>query len=152
MQGLYENLHLLVAIHYQERIINNGLFEYNDWREYGKTDIRQLGKYIQDHISIEQVYGVIPSYEKFRVSFFEAYGMMDNSDAVDPYLNVDDMSQDEREEYENEVSNMEERRKTMWESILYTVSDGDLTKWDSILSMNAYYVMNFFTLKQKLIK
>lgn len=67
---------------------------------------------------------------------------------TDKPVNIDEMTEDERVEYEKELE--EDKRKDVykWEYLLYNLSGGDITKIDSILQMNALQVLNMIKMKQ----
>jgi hypothetical protein len=94
---------------------------------------------------VNQIYGACKKYLKFRETFFDSYELF-----KDPFEGVDvnNLTDEERIEYEKEIKEREKQNKNQWLTMLNILSDGDVTKFDSILDSNLFLTFNQLSYKK----
>ncbi len=95
-------------------------------------------------VSINDVYGVINDYTQFKETFMEAYNLLfeaplSDENKFDEYLTEED---------KKEIAKEESMKKFSWESILYNLAGGDITKYDYILGLPLVFIFNQLSFKK----
>lgn len=121
------------------------IYEYDD---YDTLNIDERSNYIKNNFYINDVMGHINSYLKFRENLFNSYSIFNTSNEEED-IDFENLSKEERKIVLEELKKKEERRKNgnIWLDILYRLSDGDITKFDDILSINIFMVLNTLQMK-----
>lgn len=136
-----ENLGEIVSclyLRYEDSPIDKIQFE-----DYGKVDIEKRSNIFLSNVYIDEVWGTIQNYLRFRSNFFDSYDLFDSSDDDD--IDVESLTEEQLEIYNEEKEKQEQDREWMWESILAMMADDDITKYESILGMNLFFVFNQLT-------
>lgn len=97
-------------------------------------------------IPITDVYGVINEYAKFKELFLDTYNLLfeqplGDEGKFDEYLTEEDKIEIEKEE---------SLKKWSWESLLYQLANGDITKYDYILGLPLIFVFNQLSFKKSM--
>ena len=111
-----------------------GLYESKP-EPYENINIAYRAELIES-VLISDVYGSVMKYLKWREKFFNSYKVF-----KDPFEGVD-MEAAENQELIAEEKKRIEQSGDQWMNILNTLSNQDLTKFESILRMNVYLVFN----------
>lgn len=93
---------------------------------------------------ITKVYGVLTDYIKFRDSFISSHKNL-MSEQVGEDLN-DITDPEEKKEAEREKSS----QKWGWEQLIWSMCNGDLTKYDQVINMKLVLVFNFLAMRKEL--
>jgi hypothetical protein len=94
-------------------------------------------------LPITDVYGVLGEYLEFRKQINTTYSGLFSSEEFD----TEGLTQEEIREIEQEES---KSKKWGWESIIYSLCDGDMTKADSVLNLPLIFVLNFLSMRVEL--
>lgn len=134
--GFHENIHKISASIYLS-ISGGGMLE-QEIEPYEKVNIEYRSNLI-DELPINQIYGACLKYLSFRESFFNSYDIFN-----DPYADVDpnELSEDERAEYDEEMKEREKHGKNQWATLLNVLSDKDVTKFNDVLKLNLFLTFN----------
>jgi hypothetical protein len=141
-QSFDKNIHKIAATIYLNQT-KGGIFE-DVIEPYRNVNVDYRAELI-DHLPVNQIYGACKKYLKFRDSFFDSYELF-----KDPYadVNVNELTDEERIEYENEMKQREKQGDNQWLTLLNILSDGDMTKFDSILDSNLFLTFNQLSYKK----
>ena len=95
-------------------------------------------------VGITQVYGIIGSFLEYKSNFENTYANLFKPDLSDePVEELD-------EETKKEIEEEERLDKFSWERLIYSLTDGDITKTDKVLSLPVVYVFNVLSMKKAL--
>jgi hypothetical protein len=127
----YNNLSKICATLYRKYKIDEwGIKRYEPYPEY---DIEERAIYFED-VVISDVYGIIKYYLDFKSLINKTYDLFEPTE-------IDD--EEALDEEDREAENQEKvYRNWAWESILYKLSNGDITKYDDILSKPIIFILN----------
>jgi len=133
----YANLGKIASIlylKYEEKEFDNDIFE-----SYNLVNLDTRSNYICNNIHIIDILSNINSYLKFRENIFKSYQFFETGlEDIDK----DTLTEEELEIYEEEVAKLKNSSKDIWERILETVGNEDLTKYETILDTNLFLVFN----------
>lgn len=136
-ENFKENTSKIVATLYRmfkERPLKN--IEYEN---YSDINIFERSTLIEDAIYIDDVYGNIIKYSKFRENIFNQFSnIFEEPDDINP----DDLNEEELKIYHEEIEAAEKSQKNIWFDLLDVLADGDITKYDDVLETNVYIVLN----------
>ena len=93
---------------------------------------------------ITKMYGVLTEYIKFRDNFITSHQMMLVEQVEDDLEDITDP--EERKEAEKEKAS----QKWGWEQLIWSVCNGDLTKYDQVIGMKLVLVFNFLAMRKEL--
>jgi len=124
---------------------------------YRKTSIDEWGNVITepyifksservhlfDDYPITSVFGLIPEYLQFRQSFLDSHANL-MTESFDDDEEIDDP--EERKEKEQEMKSS----KWGWEQLIWTMSNGDLSKFDAITDTKLVLIFNFLAMRKEL--
>ena len=106
-----------------------------------------------DDVNITDVYGILTDYLKYRENFMQKYENLFNStdeeDDEDDDINDFD-SVDEYKANKEAVEQGKKARKWGWESLLYDLCEGDLTKTDQIGDLPLIFVFNMLSMRKEM--
>lgn len=137
-EDFINNIHIITSILYLG--FEKEKFNNIEWENYSKVDIRERGEYIKNNIYINDILNKIKKYLDFRKNIFDSYNFF-----YDPLEGVseDELStEEEKQIYKEELDKVEKSKKTMWEDILDSVCNGDVTKYDEVLGTNLFIIFN----------
>lgn len=147
MSNPYNNIHILCAIIY--RRTKNDEWGNIELEPY-KYDIFDRSNNFLD-IPITQVYGLLSSYMEFRESFMKTY------DSLFGDSSINDKSLDIEEEQELTGPELAARKKELnkerslskwsWESMIWNLSNQDITKFESIFNTSLILTFNVLSMK-----
>lgn len=138
----WKNFHLILAILYRQ-------IKQNEWgnetiEPYGQINLNKRADEFLD-LPINDVYGVINSFNQFDEKFKQTYYNQFNPDIPEEDLDPEeDLTIEDKKEIEKE----KERANWAWESLIYNLCDGDLTKYDAVLELPLIFVFNQITFKK----
>lgn len=100
--------------------------------------------YIFLELPITSVYGVLTEYIKFREQFMTQHNNLISEDIDDDIDDIDDP--EEKKESEKQKS----LNKWGWEQLIWSMCNGDLTKYDQVINMKLVLVFNFLAMRKEL--
>ena len=133
-----DNLPKICAILYKQNKVDEWGNKIVEPYEY---DLEERSKLFYD-VSIGFVYGIIPKFIAWKENFENNYAPLFKPDfeADEDYEPTpEDKKEDELEE---------EKKKFSWESFVYNLCDGDLTKSDKVLDLKLIYIFNMLSMKK----
>ena len=139
-ENFVDNLPTICAILYRQT-------KKNEWNEtiiepYDYDPKNRVGLFME--VGITQVYGIIGSFLEYKSNFEETYANLFKPDLSDePVEELD-------EETKKEIEEEERLDKFSWERLIYSLTDGDITKTDKVLSLPVVYVFNVLSMKKAL--
>lgn len=92
-------------------------------------------------LSITEVFGVLTEYLNFKLMLEENYKHI----LTQQYDEEEDLSmfdEEELKEIQKEIENEKRAKKWAWETLLYNLTNGDVTKYDSILDKPIIFIFN----------
>jgi hypothetical protein len=104
-----------------------------------------------DDVFITDVYGILTDYLKYRENFMQKYENLfnDNDEDDDEEDDINDF--DSVEQYKDSLKQKEQGKKAKkwgWESLLYDLCEGDLTKMDDIGNQSLIFVFNMLSMRK----
>jgi len=104
-----------------------------------------------DDVFITDVYGILTDYLKYRENFMQKYENLfnDNDEDDDEVDDINDF--DSVEQYKDSLKQKEHGKKAKkwgWESLLYDLCEGDLTKMDDIGNQSLIFVFNMLSMRK----
>lgn len=96
-----------------------------------------------DDYPITSVFGLIPEYLQFRQSFLDSHAnlMTESFEDDESFDDPEDKKAQEQEQKSN---------KWAWERLIWTMSNGDLSKFEAITDMKLILVFNFLAMRKEL--
>ena len=109
-----------------------------DYEPYEKINVDFRAGEI-DELHINDIWGAVVKYLKFRKSFFDSYEIFN-----DPYkdVNVEKLTDEEKEIYNEEMNAREKTKGRQYENILNILSNKRLIDFPEILRMNLFLCFN----------
>lgn len=104
-----------------------------------------------DDVFITDVYGILTDYLKYRENFMQKYENLFNDNDQDDEEEDDINDFDSVDEYKDSLKQKEHGKKAKkwgWESLLYDLCEGDLTKMENIGSQNLIFVFNMLSMRK----
>ena len=104
-----------------------------------------------DDLKITDIYGIVPDYLKYRNEFLNKYENLFNSEDEDDEetININDF--DTAEEYKDALKQNEFNKKSKkwgWESLLFELTDGDITKTEEVGNLSLIFVFNMLSMRK----
>lgn len=136
----YGNLYKICSILYKKSKLDdwgNKIFE-----PYGNIDVELRSKFFEE-LFIEDIYGVLNEFIQFKTMILEQY-----TNIFNPHIEEDtepddyEYSEIELDEMKREEEEEKEMMQWSWENIIYKLSDGDITKYDTITDLPLIFVLN----------
>lgn len=93
---------------------------------------------------ITKVYGILTAYIKFRDQFITSHSNLMNENINDDVTDISDP--EERKEAEAQKASS----KWGWEQLIWSMCNGDLTKYDQVINMKLILVFNFLAMRKEL--
>jgi hypothetical protein len=93
---------------------------------------------------ITKTYGILTEYIKFRDQFISSHSNLMTEDVEDDLTDIDDP--EERKEAEKQKAS----NKWGWEQLIWSMCNGDLTKYDQVINMKLILVFNFLAMRKEL--
>lgn len=93
---------------------------------------------------ITKVYGILTEYIKFRDQFISSHSNLMTEDIEDDLSDIDDP--EERKEAEKQKAS----NKWGWEQLIWSMTNGDLTKYEQVINMKLILVFNFIAMRREL--
>jgi hypothetical protein len=139
----HTNLDKICAILYRQSKVNEWGEVVLETYDY---DIHIRAEKFLD-LPITEVYGIVAEFLKFKQNFLDVYSNLFN-EAEDELTEEDKaaMEPEEIKEVEAEVKN----NKWSWERMIYGLTDGDITKTESVGALPLTYVFNILGMKKEL--
>jgi len=139
-ENFVSNLPKICAILYRQQ-------KRNKWNEieiepYDYDPQNRIGLFME--VGITQVYGIIGSFLEYKSNFEETYANLFKPDLSDE--DTDGLD----EETKRDIAEEERLDKFSWERLIYSLTDGDITKTDKVLNLSVVYVFNVLSMKKAL--
>ena len=139
-ENFVEELPTIAAILYRQT-------KLNEWNEtiiepYEYDPRNRRGLFME--VGITQIYGIVTSFLEYKSNFEETYANLFKPDLSDE--DIDDLD----EETKKEIAEEERLDKFSWERLIYSLTDGDITKTDKVLNLSVVYVFNVLSMKKAL--
>jgi len=96
-----------------------------------------------DDYPITSVFGLIPEYLQFRQSFLDSHANL-MTESFEDDEQIDDP--EERKEKQEEIKSS----KWGWEKMIWTMCNGDLSKFDAITDTKLVLIFNFLAMRKEL--
>jgi hypothetical protein len=93
---------------------------------------------------ITKMYGMLTEYIKFRDNFITSHKNLMTEQVEDDLEDITDP--EERKEAEKEKAS----QKWGWEQLIWSVCNGDITKYDQVIGMKLVLVFNFLAMRKEL--
>ena len=106
-----------------------------------------------DDVNITDVYGILTDYLKYRENFMQKYENLFNSTDEDDDEEDDIKDFDSVDEYKANKEAIEQGKKARkwgWESLLYDLCEGDLTKTDQVGDLPLIFVFNMLSMRKEM--
>jgi len=97
-----------------------------------------------DDYPITSVFGLIPEYLQFRQNFLDSHSNLMSESFEDDLDEITD--EEERKEQEEEKKSS----KWGWEQLIWTMCNGDLSKFDAITDTKLVLIFNFLAMRKEL--
>jgi hypothetical protein len=140
------NLHIICSILYKK---------YKD-DEWGNTieepyiyDIYKRAEEFLD-LPVNKVFGIIEYFIKYKNDFMDSYSNLFEDSNYDVIENEEMFDEEELVELKKEIEDEKSKAKFSWDSIIYNLSSGDITKMDAITNLPLIYVFNTLSMKKAL--
>jgi hypothetical protein len=141
-ENCIDNLPKICAILYR----NYKYDEYDNLilEPYTNIDIAKRSVLFND-ISINDIYGIILDFNRFKEHIIKSFGGIFN-----PNLDDEDLDDEDLDDIavQKEIEKEKLQTKWSWEFILYQLSNGDITKYDEILSLPFIFILNQLSFKK----
>lgn len=139
--GVFKNFHKILAILYKKTKIDEwGEIKFEPY----SFNLDARSEIFLDE-SIDDVFGIINHYNIFKENFINNYSNLFNPDIPEEDLDpIEELTIEDKREIEKE----KERAKWSWESLIYNLCKGDLTKYNEVLDLPLIFVFNQITFKK----
>jgi hypothetical protein len=138
------NLAIIAAIRYKHTEVNKFSNLIYEPYSYSPRDRQELFL----DLPITEVYGLIQEFLQYRDKFLKTYENLFNPEAED------DLTPQEKAEMDaEEIKEIEDAKKSTkwsWELMIYTLCDGDLTKYEALGELPLVLVFNMLGMKKEL--
>lgn len=138
------NLAIIAAIRYKHTEVNKFSNLIYEPYSYSPRDRQELFL----DLPITEVYGLIQEFLQYRDNFLKTYENLFNPEAED------DLTPQEKAEMDaEEIKEIEDAKKSTkwsWELMIYTLCDGDLTKYEALGELPLVLVFNMLGMKKEL--
>ena len=138
------NLAIIAGIRYKHTEVNKFSNLIYEPYSYSPRDRQELFL----DLPITEVYGLIQEFLQYRDNFLKTYENLFNPEAED------DLTPQEKAEMDaEEIKEMEDAKKSTkwsWELMIYTLCDGDLTKYEALGELPLVLVFNMLGMKKEL--
>lgn len=106
-----------------------------------------------EDVEVTKVYGVIHDYLKYRENFMQKYASLfqDTDPDEDEKLDIKDF--DSLEAYKEELKAQEQSKKAKkwgWESLLFDLCEGDITKVKAVGELPLIFVFNMLAMRKEM--
>jgi hypothetical protein len=139
-ENFVEELPTIAAILYRQTKVNEWNETIIEPYDYDPRNRRELFM----EVGITQIYGIITSFLEYKSNFEQTYANLFKPDLSDE--DIDDLD----EETKREIAEEERLDKFSWERLIYSLTDGDITKTDKVLNLSVVYVFNVLSMKKAL--
>ena len=139
-ENFVEELPTIAAILYRQTKVNEWNETIIEPYDYDPRNRRELFM----EVGITQIYGIITSFLEYKSNFENTYANLFKPDLSDE--DIDDLD----EETKKEIAEEERLDKFSWERLIYSLTDGDITKTDKVLNLSVVYVFNVLSMKKAL--
>jgi len=106
-----------------------------------------------EEVNVTEVYGIIPEYLKYRGEFMKKYENLFNSDDINDEEPINSKDFDSIEEYKAELKEREQSKKARkwgWESLLFDLTEGDITKVKAVGELPLIFVFNMLAMRKEM--
>lgn len=106
---------------------------------------------IFDDVFITDVYGILTEYLKFRDNFLKQYENLFNPDDEEDLEDEDINDFETLEQYKDSLKQKEHGKKAKkwgWESLLFDLCEGDLTKIENVGNQSLIFVFNMLSMRK----
>ena len=104
-----------------------------------------------DDVFITDVYGILTDYLKYRENFMQKYENLFNDNDEEDEEEEDITDFESIEQYKDSLKQKEHGKKAKkwgWESLLYDLCEGDLTKMDEVGNQSLIFVFNMLSMRK----
>lgn len=132
-QDYFTNLHLIAAIFLKQ---NGEEYDY---------DIYERGESFHE-LPVTHFFWLIKYFLDYKKHIIFTYSTLYGPQIEDDYEEPIEYDEEELKDIEEEKIN----EKWSWESVLYKLSDGDITKYDQILKMPLIFILNQLSFRKEM--
>jgi hypothetical protein len=104
-----------------------------------------------DEQIVTDVYGILTDYLKYRENFMKKYENLFNDNDEDEEEQDDINDFNTAEEYKDSLKQKERGKKAKkwgWESLLFDLCEGDITKMDDVGNQSLIFVFNMLSMRK----
>lgn len=135
-RGFNQNIHKIASIIYLN-VSGGGMYE-QIVEPYKNVNLQYRSELI-DLLPVNTIYGACKKYLTFRENFFNSYDLFnDEYEGVNP----DELDDEERKIYEEEMSRRKKEGSNQWSTLLNILTNKDITKFDEVLDLNLFLAFN----------
>lgn len=153
LPDLINNLPVIAAILYRKQILGDD-FNPDVFEPYGQYIHHRSALFNES--SMADIYGIIPHVLKFRTMIHTNYSGLFNNLEGEETNEVEDEDEDfiessiEKKERLDEEKTAKYKSKWGWDTVVYSLAKGDITKFEAIYAMPLVMVLNFMSMKYEL--
>jgi hypothetical protein len=149
--GTYlNNFKLILSIVYRQRIKDGGRLFLDEYEPYGNYIHKRESLF--GNVSINEVYGVIISYFKFRDNLYKVFEGLFNMNNQEEEVEEDlsGLSRADRLEVQKEIDKEKKIKIWGWDIFLYKLANNDPTKLEEATNMPLVQALNVLSMKKEL--
>ena len=149
VEGFVDNIERIAATLYRKQKLGEwGEKIVEPYNAYSRTERAEEFS----NIKIGEIYGVVVEFLNFRASFMKRYETLFNDDGLDDGLEEGTEIEEERKTIagENEKDAEKKRARWSWEKLIFDMCDGDITKYETVITMPLVFVFNTLSMRADL--
>lgn len=137
-----QNLSKIASILYKKYYTDD--FGNIHFEQYDDIDLTSRSLYFES-ISIGDTFGIINYFGSFKKTIHDSYQNIFN-----PILNEEELDEEDLEDInvQKEIEREKLQETFSWELILYNLTQGDITKYDTILNLPLIFILNQLSFKK----
>lgn len=144
-----KNFKLILSIVYRQRIKDGGMLFLDEYEPYGNYIHKRESLF--SNVSINEVYGVIISYFKFRDNLYKVFeGLFNMNSEEEVEDDLTGLSRAERLEVQKEIDKEKKIKAWGWDIFLYKLANNNPTKLEEATNMPLIQALNVLSMKKEL--
>ena len=145
---LVGNIPLLASILFRKMIVGDD-FEPDKIEPYGNFIHHR--SHLFGECTMADVYGIIPIILTFRDLIHKNYeGLFGTTEPIDEHFELLDETPQEKLERLKEEKQEKYKTKWGWDTVVYNMAKGDITKFNEIYNLPLVMVLNFMSMQSEL--
>lgn len=106
-----------------------------------------------EEVNVTEIYGIVPEYLKYREEFMKKYENLFQQPDEEEDEPIEAKDFDSIEEYKAELKEREQSKKARkwgWESLLFDLTEGDITKVKAVGELPLIFVFNMLAMRKEM--